>query len=194
MTITSPKPTFNRIADLVHRLAEHRRLAQENEEAVDALWKAAQAIETEILQATTATALVITMGGTPVVVVLNRTGENPSIAFHSAQIVPNLTTSTDTEAGTGTEPVTKKSSADKAPSAADACPNPDDTAERRHDELIVEARGLATRAAKTVGREQTVALIARIGKAKKLGEVAPALLPELIAALTASLADTGGEL
>jgi hypothetical protein len=176
------------LSDLVNRVALIRTAAQKADASAAEHWNQAQAIEAEIRAATTATALIIDTGGEPTVVILDQTGDRPGMAFHTAQVVPKV------EGDVGTKTTPKKEAASKDHALADTTPNPDDAAEQRADELIVEARGLAARAAKAVGREPTVALIAKVGRAKKLGEVAPERLPELIAALTASMDNDGGEL
>lgn len=200
MTTSAKKAKAEPIADLINHLVMERQVAQDHDASAASHWAAAQEIETKLRAATTDTAFIVTIGGKPTVLVLDQTGEHTGSAFHQAHVVVAPTDSVMSAAPATPATTAKPAAIVKAPaaaaaaSAADGSENPDDVAEQRQDELIVEARGLATRAAKVVGRDQTVALIARVGKAKKLGDVAPERLPELIAALTASLPDAGGDL
>lgn len=200
MTVTAKKAKAEPIADLINHLILERQVAQDHDASAASHWAAAQEIETKLRATTTDTAFIVTIGGKSTVLVLDQTGEHTGAAFHQAQMVAAsadsitsvasvIATTTATSAA-----VAKTPAATSTASVTDADENPDDVAEQRHDELIIEARGLAARAAKAVGRDQTVALIARVGKAKKVGEVAPERLPDLIAALTASMTDAGGEL
>lgn len=193
MTALPKKSKAEPLAALVQTLTQKRQLALEYEAHAHDEWLAFNAIETQIRAQVPTGALVVDGEAGPTVILIGQTDEHPSISFHAAQMITGSATVP------GKASTAKKSSAvpeDKKmePESHAGEANADDVVERRQDELIVEARSLATRAAKTVGREKTVALIQRVGKAKKLGEVAAEHLPELIAALTASMSEQGGEL